>query len=134
MPPLRRKTASIKIAEGWRVYFDKYRDHKYGVARSRDLATCEDISDPLVVPPSIRHGTVLRVTCALVKGLKQGGGRASGAWQASISPACDADEMASQVAADAAKCAGRIRLGKSSWRPAGRQRERQDGICGSRPR
>jgi hypothetical protein len=61
---------AIKIGGWWHVYFDKYRDHKYGVVRSKDLVTWEDISDQLVVPPGIRHGTVLRVPRALVEGLK----------------------------------------------------------------
>jgi beta-xylosidase len=61
---------AIKIGDWWHVYFDKYLDHKYGVARTRDLATWEDISDQLVVPPGIRHGTVLRVPRTLVDGLK----------------------------------------------------------------
>jgi beta-galactosidase len=61
---------AIKIGEWWHVYFDKYRDHKYGVVRSKDFVNWEDISAQLVVPPGIRHGTVLRVPRALVEGLK----------------------------------------------------------------
>lgn len=61
---------AIKIGDWWHVYFDKYRDHKYGVVRSKDLLNWEDISDQLVVPPGIRHGTVLRVPRALVEGLR----------------------------------------------------------------
>lgn len=61
---------AIRIGDWWHVYFDKYRDHKYGVVRSKDLTVWEDISEQLVVPPGIRHGTVLRVPRALVEGLK----------------------------------------------------------------
>ena len=61
---------AIKVGEWWHVYFDKYREHKYGVVRSKDLANWEDISDQLVVPSGIRHGTVLRVRRALVDALK----------------------------------------------------------------
>ena len=61
---------AIKTGDWWHVYFDKYRDHKYGVIRSRDLVTWEDVSDQLVLPPGIRHGTVLRVPRAVVEGLK----------------------------------------------------------------
>jgi hypothetical protein len=61
---------AIKIGDWWHVYFDKYRDKKYGVIRSRNLADWQDISDELVLPKGIRHGTVLRVPRAVVDALK----------------------------------------------------------------
>ena len=61
---------AIKIGDWWHVYFDKYREHKYGVIRSRDFMHWEDISAQLVVPPGIRHGTVLRVPRSVVEALK----------------------------------------------------------------
>lgn len=61
---------AIKIGEWWHVYFDKYRDKKYGVIRSKDFATWEDVSAQLVLPAGIRHGTVLRVPRAVVEGLR----------------------------------------------------------------
>ena len=54
------------------MYFDKYRDHQYGVIRSKDLVNWEDVSDQLVVPKGIRHGTVLRVPRAVVDALESG--------------------------------------------------------------
>lgn len=45
------------------VYFDKYRDHKYGAVRSLDHgATWTDISDSVSFPPGTRHGTAFPVT------------------------------------------------------------------------
>ena len=61
---------AIKIDGWWHVYFDKYRDKKYGVIRSKDFATWEDLSDQLVLPAGIRHGTVLRVPRAVVELLR----------------------------------------------------------------
>ena len=60
----------IKIGDWWHVYFDKYRDKKYGVIRSKDFLQWEDVSDQLVLPKGIRHGTVLRVPRAVVENLK----------------------------------------------------------------
>lgn len=60
----------IKIGDWWHVYFDKYRDKKYGVIRSKDLAHWEDVSDQLVLPKGIRHGTVLSVPRAVVNLLR----------------------------------------------------------------
>jgi beta-xylosidase len=60
----------IKIGAWWHLYFDKYTQKKYGVIRSKDLREWEDISDQLVVPKGIRHGTVLRVPRAHVEALR----------------------------------------------------------------
>jgi len=61
---------AIKIGDWWHLYFDKYRDKKYGVIRSKDLVHWEDVSDQLVMPKGIRHGTVLRVPRPVVEGLR----------------------------------------------------------------
>jgi beta-xylosidase len=53
---------AVKIGEQWVVYFDKYRDHKYGAVTSRDLIHWTDISDRIRMPPGIRHGTVLVIS------------------------------------------------------------------------
>jgi hypothetical protein len=53
----------------WYIYFDKYRDHRYGVIRSRDLKTWEDLSSRLLLPKGIRHGTVFRAPRAVVAAL-----------------------------------------------------------------
>lgn len=62
--------AVIKIGDWWHMYFDKYRDKKYGVIRSKDLMQWEDVSDQLVLPKGIRHGTVLRIPRRLLSALK----------------------------------------------------------------
>jgi hypothetical protein len=53
---------AIKIDSQWIVYFDKYRDHKYGAVTSLDLVKWEDISDKIRMPTGIRHGSVLAIT------------------------------------------------------------------------
>jgi hypothetical protein len=52
----------MKIGEDWVVYFDRYRENRYGAVTSRDLKTWRDITDSLQFPPGARHGTVLRVS------------------------------------------------------------------------
>ncbi len=61
---------SIRIDGAWYVYFDKYRDKKFGVVRSRDLVHWEDLSDQLHLPEGIRHGTVIRVPREVADGLR----------------------------------------------------------------
>lgn len=43
------------------VYFDKYRDHKYGAVRTKDRINWEDVSDQVSFPEGIRHGTAFTV-------------------------------------------------------------------------
>ncbi|MBL7743550.1 MAG: glycoside hydrolase family 43 protein [Chitinophagaceae bacterium] len=63
---------ATKIGEQWVVYFDKYRDHKYGAVASKDLVSWEDISDKLRMPAGIRHGTVFIITRQEFAKLQQG--------------------------------------------------------------
>jgi sucrose-6-phosphate hydrolase SacC (GH32 family) len=61
----------IKVNNNWIVYFDKYREHKYGAVRSDDLSNWEDVSDMLDMPQGIRHGTILEVPVSIVKNLQK---------------------------------------------------------------
>ncbi|MDB5209296.1 MAG: glycosyl hydrolase, partial [Sediminibacterium sp.] len=54
--------SAIKIGDTWIVYFDKYRDHKYGAVSSTDLVTWTDISDKISFPKGTRHGTAFTIT------------------------------------------------------------------------
>jgi sucrose-6-phosphate hydrolase SacC (GH32 family) len=53
---------AIKIEDKWHVYFDKYRDHQFGVITSDDLINWNDESARLKMPDGIRHGTVFEVS------------------------------------------------------------------------
>lgn len=53
---------AMKKDGNWLVYFDRYRDHKYGVISSSDLVNWADISDQIALPKGIRHGTILEVS------------------------------------------------------------------------
>lgn len=52
---------AIKKGKDWLVYFDKYRDHKYGAILSADLKTWKDVSDQISLPKGLRHGTILQI-------------------------------------------------------------------------
>jgi hypothetical protein len=53
-----------RVGNQWVVYFDKYRDKKYGAVASTDLVHWTDISDKVQFPAGARHGTVLRISRA----------------------------------------------------------------------
>ncbi len=61
----------VKIGDYWIVYFDKYRDHKMGAVRSKDLKNWEDISDQVIFPEGTRHGTVFKVPQKVLENLKK---------------------------------------------------------------
>jgi beta-galactosidase len=57
--------SALTVGEYVYVYFDKYRDHKYGAVRSRDMKTWEDVSDKITFPEGVRHGTAFRVNAEI---------------------------------------------------------------------
>ncbi|MBD0352779.1 MAG: glycoside hydrolase family 43 protein [Flavisolibacter sp.] len=53
---------ALRIGNQWIVYFDKYRDHKYGAVASTDLKNWTNISDKIQMPNGIRHGTAFTIS------------------------------------------------------------------------
>lgn len=58
---------ALKIDGKWLVYFDKYRDGKFGVVTSTDLVTWTDESNRLIMPDGMRHGTAFEVPEATIR-------------------------------------------------------------------
>ena len=55
---------AVQIGGRWHLYFDKYRDHQYGLLTSADMKTWQDESAALRMPEGIRHGTVFEIAGA----------------------------------------------------------------------
>lgn len=53
---------ATRINGKWIVYFDKYMDHKYGAVESTDLARWTDVSDKIVFPQGVRHGSIFKIS------------------------------------------------------------------------
>lgn len=51
----------LQVGDYVYVYFDKYREHKYGAIRSTDMENWEDVSDSISMPRGIRHGTAFTI-------------------------------------------------------------------------
>lgn len=66
---------SLKIGDEWIVYFDKYRDRKYGAVSSKDLINWTDISEKVTFPKGARHGTVFVISGKEFEGMKRVGVR-----------------------------------------------------------
>lgn len=61
--------SALKIGDEWLVYFDQYREHRYGAVKSKDLRHWADISAALSFPKDHRHGSVLKIGQALAQSL-----------------------------------------------------------------
>jgi PelA/Pel-15E family pectate lyase len=53
---------AARVNNEWIVYFDMYRDHRYGAVKSPDLKNWETITDKLSMPAGARHGSILTVS------------------------------------------------------------------------
>ena len=53
---------AFQLNGNWIVYFDKYRDHKYGAVQSSDLKNWTEISHKISLPPGIRHGSIFKIS------------------------------------------------------------------------
>lgn len=62
---------AVKLGADWLVYFDKYREHKYGAVKSPDLTHWIDVSDKIQLPKGLRHGTIFRVSAKELRLLEQ---------------------------------------------------------------
>ena len=59
----------LKIGDDWVVYFDPYREKRYGAAKTRDFKTFTDITAEMSFPEGHKHGTALRVPREILDGL-----------------------------------------------------------------
>ena len=55
---------ALRVGDRWIVYFDRYRDHRYGALGSDDLEHWTDVSASISMPPGMRHGTAFEVPAA----------------------------------------------------------------------
>ena len=61
---------AIQINGEWVVYFDKYTQKKYGAVKQTEKGW-EDISEQVSFPQGTRHGTVIKVSAAVINSLKK---------------------------------------------------------------
>ena len=61
----------IRVGEDYLIYFDLYRQYRYGAVRTRDFRHFEDITERISVPKGHKHGTAIVVDESVVKRLLQ---------------------------------------------------------------
>lgn len=62
--------SALKIGDWWYVYYDCYREGRYGGVRSKDLRNWENVTGRLSFPKGMRHGTAFEVDRETVEKLR----------------------------------------------------------------
>ncbi len=60
-----------KIDDAWYIFCDVYKEYRYGVYKTTDFITFEDVSDEFSIPKGHKHGTVIEVPEGIVNHLKK---------------------------------------------------------------
>jgi Beta-fructosidases (levanase/invertase) len=60
----------VKVQDGWLIYYDAYKQYRYGAHFTNDFKTFTDVSDKISVPKNHKHGTVFMITESQLKVLQ----------------------------------------------------------------
>ena len=52
---------AVKVGDDWLIYFDVYRQAKYGAVRTKDFQSFTPIDDEISIPQGHKHGTIFKV-------------------------------------------------------------------------
>jgi hypothetical protein len=63
--------ATVRVKEGWIVYYDRYGNKDFGAAFTKDFKTFEDWSQKVSIPPLHKHGTIFKAKPCVVKELSR---------------------------------------------------------------
>lgn len=62
---------TLRLNGDWIVYYDMYRNQRFGAIRSKDLIEWEDISNKISLPRGIRHGSIFTVSDEVYEALEK---------------------------------------------------------------
>ncbi len=62
---------AVKVGEDWLIYFDVYREARFGAVRTRDFQTFEPIRDEISLPDGHKHGTIIKVKESVLKNMQR---------------------------------------------------------------
>ena len=60
---------TVKVKDGWLIYYDRYRLYDFGAHYTKDFVTFEDVSHKVNVPKLHKHGTIFEADEAVLNGL-----------------------------------------------------------------
>lgn len=52
---------AVKVGNEWLIYFDVYREHRYGAVSTKDFRNFTPIDNKISIPQGHKHGTILKV-------------------------------------------------------------------------
>ena len=59
----------VKVGEEWLIYFDVYREYRFGAVSTKDFKTFTPIDDKISVPAGHKHGTIVKVKESVLNAL-----------------------------------------------------------------
>lgn len=63
--------AILKLGNEWLIFFDAYREKKYGAVKTTNFETFTDISDKISLPEGHKHGTIFKTNERILNDLIQ---------------------------------------------------------------
>lgn len=61
---------AVKVGDEWLIYFDVYRQARFGAVSTRDFKTFTPIDDRISLPAGHKHGTIIKVKEPVLDALK----------------------------------------------------------------
>lgn len=63
--------ATVRVKDGWIIYYDRYGNKDFGAVFTRDFQQFEDWSDRVRIPELHKHGTIFKAPKKIIKKLKK---------------------------------------------------------------
>jgi hypothetical protein len=67
--PFTEGPAVAKVKDGWLIYYDAYREKKFGAVKTMDFKTFTPADNEISVPEGHKHGTIFKVKAKVLKQL-----------------------------------------------------------------
>lgn len=69
-PEYSEGACAVKVGDDWLIYFDAYRQYRFGAVSTRDFKTFTPIDSLISVPEGHKHGTIIKVKESVLDSLK----------------------------------------------------------------
>lgn len=69
-PTYSEGACAIQVGDEWLIYFDVYREYRFGAVSTKDFKTFTPIDDKISIPEGHKHGTIIKVPESVLLNLK----------------------------------------------------------------
>ena len=69
-PTYSEGACAIKVGDEWLIYFDVYREARFGAVSTKDFKEFTPIDDKISLPAGHKHGTIIKVPESVLEALK----------------------------------------------------------------